>query len=122
MTETLVRQYPAPGQVESTSQGSFRLQPNGDYFAGWGDQPEFTEFASDGTIVYDAELPNSSGGTITSYRAVRSPWTGHPTDLPAVAVRRGSGDEMTVYASWNGATDVASWTVLAGPDYAISHR
>jgi Arylsulfotransferase (ASST) len=118
MTATLVHQYPAPGKVESTSQGSFRLQPNGDYFAGWGDQPEFTEFASDGTIVYDAKLPSSSGASITSYRTLRYSWAGHPSDLPAVAVRRGSGDEMTVYASWNGATDVASWTVLAGPDYA----
>jgi hypothetical protein len=23
---------------------------------------------------------------------------------------------LTIYGSWNGATDVASWTVLAGPD------
>jgi Arylsulfotransferase (ASST) len=118
MTATLVHQYHAPGRVESTSQGSFRLQPNGDYFAGWGDQPEFTEFAPDGTIVYDAKLPNSLAGSITSYRALRYPWTGQPTDLPAVAVKRGTDDEMTVYATWNGATDVARWTVLAGPDYA----
>jgi hypothetical protein len=118
LTAMLVHQYPAPGNVESMSQGSFRLQPNGDYFAGWGNQPEYTEFAGDGTIVYDAKLPNSSAGTINSYRALRYQWTGHPTDPPAVAVKRGTGDELTVYASWNGATDVASWTVLAGPDYA----
>jgi hypothetical protein len=118
MTAALVHQYPAPGKVESTSQGSFRLQPNGDYFAGWGDQPEYTEFAADGTIVYDAKLPHSSAGSIFSYRALRYPWTGHPTEPPAIAVRRRQGDEMTVYASWNGATDVATWTVLAGPDHA----
>jgi hypothetical protein len=30
-------------------------------------------------------------------------------------VRRRSGGVSVVYASWNGATDVARWRVLAGP-------
>jgi len=33
------------------------------------------------------------------------------TRLPAVAVERD-----TVYVSWNGATEVAKWQLLAGPD------
>ena len=45
-----------------------------------------------------------------------------PTDLPAVAVRRGSGDEMTVYASWNGATDVARGRCSQGLTMRISRR
>jgi hypothetical protein len=89
---------------------------NGDWFVGWGDQPEFTEFANDGTVVFDVHFPSSSAGTISSYRALKYPWTGHPTDLPAVAAQRVTGAAMTVYASWNGATEVASWNVLAGPD------
>jgi hypothetical protein len=118
MSATLVHQYPAPDTVQSTSQGSFRLQPNGDYFAGWADQPQFSEFAADGTVLYQAMLPNSSAGKVTSYRMLRDAWTGQPTDLPAIAVKRGTGDDTTVYASWNGATNVAGWTVLAGPDFA----
>jgi hypothetical protein len=31
-----------------------------------------------------------------------------------VAVEAGSGDELRLYASWNGATEVASWQVVAG--------
>ncbi len=118
MTAALVHQYPAPGKVEASSQGSFRPLADGSYFAGWGSEPEYTEYAADGTIVYDVKLPSSSAGTIASYRALAYAWTGHPTDLPAVAARRAAGDDMKVYASWNGATDVASWTVLAGPDRA----
>ena len=116
MTAAPVHEYPAPPKLQSTSQGSIRPLANGDWFVGWGDQPEFTEFANDGTVVFDVHFPSSSAGTISSYRALKYPWTGHPTDLPAVAAQRGTGAAMTVYASWNGATEVASWNVLAGPD------
>jgi hypothetical protein len=115
MTVKLVHSYPAPPKVVSDSQGSFRLLPNGDYLAGWGDQPEYTEFAADGSVVSDVKFPTVNG-PITSYRAVKDVWDGHPTDAPAIAAKRKTGDELTVWASWNGATDVADWTVLAGPD------
>jgi hypothetical protein len=44
-----------------------------------------------------------------NYRTLRFPWRGRPRDQP-VAVRRGT----TVYASWNGATDVAAWKIEPG--------
>ena len=31
-------------------------------------------------------------------------------------VERESEDKLTVYVSWNGATEVAEWEVLAGPE------
>lgn len=64
-----------------------------------------TEFAEDGAIVFDARLPH--GGQ--SYRAFRFPWVGRPTDRPVLAVRAGMA-----YASWNGATELASWQLLQG--------
>ena len=51
------------------------------------------------------------------YRAFRLPWTGHPLDTPALAVT-GNPGSLTAHASWNGATEVASWQVLAGPSPA----
>jgi hypothetical protein len=51
---------------------------------------------------------------VESYRAFRFPWSGQPGDDPAVAVEVGSGDALRLYASWNGATEVASWPVVAG--------
>jgi hypothetical protein len=50
-----------------------------------------------------------------SYRAFRFPWNGHPGDQPAAVAERTSEDEVRVYASWNGATEVATWEVLTGP-------
>jgi hypothetical protein len=32
-----------------------------------------------------------------------------------VVAKTGRDDEVKVYASWNGATEVATWQVLAGP-------
>ena len=56
------------------------------------------------------------------------PWSGQPAEPPALAVanrrpppgRSASrhGWRPTVYASWNGATEVASWRVLAGSSAA----
>ncbi len=50
-----------------------------------------------------------------SYRAFRFPWIGSPSDQPACVAERTSENELEVYASWNGATEVESWEVLAGP-------
>jgi len=41
------------------------------------------------------------------------PWVGLPLSRPAGAALQ-ADDKTKVYASWNGATQVASWRVLAG--------
>ena len=49
------------------------------------------------------------------YRAFRFPWSGRPASPPEVlASLNTTGEETIVHASWNGATEVASWRVLAG--------
>ena len=110
MTATLAREYTHPEEVLSPSQGNMQMLPNGNAFVGWGSEVDFSEFTPDGELIFNARFPE--GGN--SYRAYRMPWTGQPSDPPAIAVEAGSGDERTVYASWNGATEVASWEVLAG--------
>ncbi len=108
MTATLVREYPSPAHLLSTSQGNVQVLPNGHVFIGWGSVPRFSEFAADGRLILDA------GFTATqSYRDQRHPWTGRPTEAPAVAVDA-DGTGIVVYASWNGATEVARWDVLVG--------
>jgi hypothetical protein len=52
-----------------------------------------------------------------NYRAYRFPWVGTPASPPKVAAT-GSGGKLTVKASWNGATQVATWQVLAGASAA----
>ncbi len=109
-TATLRRAYSHVGGILANSQGSMQPQPNGNVLVGWGDQPYFTEFAADGTMVLDASLPEGS----SSYRTLRFPWHGRPTDHPAVATAQSDAGATTVYASWNGATEVAAWVVLGG--------
>ncbi len=110
MTATLLRQYRHP-RILAGSQGSVQLLANGNVFVGWGEAPHVSEFDRSGRIVFDAIL----GERYESYRAFRLPWTGHPAESPALAVVR-RGHELTAYASWNGATHVNSWQLLAGTD------
>ena len=72
-----------------------------------------SEFDPEGELLFNADFPTEG----ESYRAFRFPWTGRPQDEPAVAVEaRPQEEEVTLYASWNGATEVAEWEVLTGPD------
>ena len=41
---------------------------------------------------------------------------GKPGGRPAALVTRDESGELTVYASWNGATEIRRWQVLAGRD------
>lgn len=109
-TATLRQAYSHVGGILANSQGSMQPLTNGNVLVGWGDQPYFTEFAADGTTVLDARLPDDS----TSYRALRFAWHGRPADRPAVAAEQSGAGATTVYTSWNGATEVASWVVLGG--------
>ena len=108
MSASLVREY-THGQ-HADAAGNVQVLPNGDVFVGWGRALSFSEFSPDGKLLFDASLPSGN----RSYRAFRSLWSGHPTDRPAAVAERASEDEVRVYASWNGATEVATWEVLAG--------
>jgi Arylsulfotransferase (ASST) len=109
----LVHSYPHPGgPLVSDSQGNMQTLARESVLIGWGSIPSLTELAKDGSMLLDAHMPPGS----SSYRAFRFPWTGHPLWLPGVSARvLAAGDSTAVFASWNGATDVASWRVLAGP-------
>jgi len=109
-TATLVSQFIHPSPpILAKSQGNIQAQANGDWFVGWGEVPDFSEFSPTGHLLFDAHLPPGD----QSYRDLRFAWTGHPATRPAISVlvAHGAG---TVYASWNGATLVASWRVLVG--------
>jgi hypothetical protein len=111
MKATLLHAYTHPDELISTSQGNMQVLPNGNVFVGWGSEPFASEFSHDGELLFDARIPPDDD----SYRAFRFPWKGQPARAPDVAVDRRSNDEVTLYASWNGATEVESWEALAGP-------
>lgn len=89
-------------------EGNVQELPGGGEFLGWGQRPYFTEF-SGGRVVLDGHFV----GDNPNYRAYLDRWSATPATAPAVAASP-SGQRTTVYASWNGATSVARWRVLAG--------
>jgi hypothetical protein len=107
----LQKAYIHPGEVLlAGAMGSAQLLVDGRMFVGWGTEPHFSEFAADGRLLLDGDITVGDA----SYRAFTQAWSGHPTELPAAAARHRSGGGAVVYASWNGATDVATWRVFAG--------
>jgi hypothetical protein len=110
-TETLLAQYEHPSALKAGSQGNVQQLPGGNLFTGWGAEPWFSEFSPSGQLLFDARMP----GGDQSYRGYRFEWSGTPSAPPSVAASAGRTGPVTVYASWNGATGVASWRVLGGP-------
>jgi hypothetical protein len=109
-TATLVDRLTHTPALVAESQGSVQALANGDWFVGWGQEPYFSEFSAEGALLFDAHFPAHD----ESYRAFRFQWTGTPAHPPAFAFVPGAAGPSVAYASWNGATQVASWRLLAG--------
>jgi len=111
-TVTLVKQFTNPTKtLLATSQGNVLNLKDGNWLMGYGGLPNFTEYDAAGQVLLDGTL----GKSVQDFRTYLSPWSGHPTSPPAVVAAPGSGATMAVSVSWNGATEVSSWRVLAGP-------
>ena len=109
-TAALLGQITRPRPILAESQGNIQALANGDWFVGWGQVSDFSEFNAAGQLLFDAHLP----GHVESYRAFRFAWEATPAQPPDFVVQREASGARTVYASWNGATQVASWNMLAG--------
>jgi hypothetical protein len=106
----LIREVTHTPALVVESQGNVQVLANGDWFLGWGQDPFFSEYSPTGALLFDARFPTH----VQSYRSFRFPWTGTPTHPPAFAFQPAGQNAGTVYASWNGATQVASWRVVVG--------
>jgi hypothetical protein len=109
MTATVVAQRVHSPPLLASFEGDDQLLPDQDDFVGWGQQPYFSEFNPKGKLVFDGRFVDQN----LTYRAYRFAWNATPAAPPAFAVSR-HGAKMTVYASWNGATNVAAWRVFGG--------
>lgn len=110
MKATLVRALTTRPSTQAIAMGSVQIEPDGRYFMGWGTAGSISEFGPAGIINANQKLTDSC----FTYRAFRYPWAARPNTAPAVAAETVQG-VTRVYASWNGATDVAFWRVHAGP-------
>lgn len=110
MRARLQRSFTHPAGLLAKAMGNVQALPDGRVFVGWGTEPYFSEFGRDGALVLDGQFP----GGDDSYRVFTYPWTGRPAEPPAAAARTSPDGGAFVYASWNGATEVSRWHVLAG--------
>ncbi|KAJ7026670.1 ASST-domain-containing protein [Mycena alexandri] len=117
MTVSLAKRYfPSPNTGFSLAEGSTELY--GDFVVvGYGSNPWITVHDTETQgVVFSAVIgPNNSTlwvGGISNYRAFQTSthaFIGHPTQPPSVAVVGGD-----IYVSWNGTTNVASYTLFTG--------
>ncbi len=109
-TARVVQAYRLPGTVApASSEGTFQTLPDHNVFVGFGASPYFSEFSAGGSIKFEANLPQDDG----SYREFTYPWHATPTTRPALTAKRSSSGHVSLCVSWNGATTVARWQVLA---------
>ncbi|CAK7213084.1 hypothetical protein SBRCBS47491_001682 [Sporothrix bragantina] len=143
-TVQLLGEYIHPAHIQAQSQGSVQLLTSesktaGDnVFVGWGHCPGFTEHdAITGEAVLDVQFSPWPTGFIRdaldNYRAYKMDWVATPYWDPALLLEdnEAASDKetgiasdktskektektTTAYVSWNGATEVKSWTVRAG--------
>jgi len=115
---TLLHQYHHSPPVTSSALGSVQMLPDGHVFVGWEPPPTSPSTKPSGRVLYDGRLDVKG---LVSYRAFKQPWSGLPSEPPALAVER-SPDTTVLYMSWNGATGVARWRVLAAGRLAACRR
>ena len=110
-TVALVRAFTNPTKaLSAAAQGNTQALPGGDWLMGYGNLPNFTEYSSTGAVLLDGTL----GKGAQNFRTYLAPWTGHPSEPPAIAATRTGTTSATLSTSWNGATEVASWELLVG--------
>jgi Arylsulfotransferase (ASST) len=107
----LVRALTNPGKtLLAESQGNMAGLAGGNWLLGYGRLPNFTEFDASGHVLLDGTL----GREVQNFKTFLSPWRGEPSTRPSVLANAAGGGAVSVAVSWNGATEVASWRVLAG--------
>jgi Arylsulfotransferase (ASST) len=117
-TASLITARVHPRRLLTATQGNQQTLPNGGAMVGWGSQRYVSEFDAAGQVVFNAAL--SLG--FETYRAYRQPWVGLPRSRPKVAAADEPGTGTDVYTSWNGATEVATWEISAGPSASRLRR
>ncbi len=109
-TVSLVKAFTNPSRtLLASSQGNTLSLPGGNWLMGYGGLPNFTEYDSSGHVLLDGTL----GKNVQDFRTYLAPWSATAPGRPSLAAKA-AGGAATVAASWNGATSVASWRVLAG--------
>ncbi|KAK5124826.1 hypothetical protein LTR85_001539 [Meristemomyces frigidus] len=119
MTATLLRNHTRPDRGYSRKLGSVQQigydVASSSLFVDWAQQGYISEYDSDDRLVLEAKFVSDR---MSSYRAFKLPWVGKPTSKPQCKILSTAFSDSvdssqlasTFYISWNGATEVATWT------------
>jgi hypothetical protein len=111
---TLGQSYVSSHKLVAGAMGSVQTLPSGRVMVGWGVASYTSKFDVDGALLSEFALPAG----MYSYRGLWLPWEGAPHHRPKVIAKRDrQRATTTLYASWNGATEVTDWQVEAGPGH-----
>lgn len=114
MTARVIERYNRPDGKLTRLRGNAQKLPNGNMFVGWSERGYISEHAPDGEVLYVANFP---AFRFSTYRAYKFEFTGLPSTPPTLISEVSGTDAMhlitTFYVSWNGATDIATWSFYA---------
>jgi hypothetical protein len=118
MTARVLNEYLYPEDENVGAMGAYQQLDSGNVLISFGHVPGFVEYKQDGTPVFDVQRGKLRVGNLAdmfSYRIFKHDWVGNPTWPPSVAVNvpGNTTSDATVWVSWNGATEVDKWVVLA---------
>jgi hypothetical protein len=116
-TATLLQSYTSHSPISSPSQGNVQLLEQSDspdhVFIGWGASAAFTEHNANGDLLCETHFGASwlfYFERVKSYRAFKTfDWRATPAGWnPEARI-----EDENIYVSWNGATEVAYWSLQA---------
>ncbi|KAI0150812.1 Arylsulfotransferase-domain-containing protein [Xylariaceae sp. FL1272] len=117
-TYWVVNEWYHPQSLITASRGGVNRTPKNNTLVAWGQNPMYTEHAPDGEVVMDIQrgqvLPLDHGiGQVIAYRAWKADWVGKPKWPPSIAADTDDAGVTSIYVSWNGATEVDKYVMLA---------
>lgn len=120
MTVRVVNAFYHPENINSMAMGSVQMLDNGNVLSGWGKNPSFVEYSADGSVAMAVQRGRLGNDKLDLpiYRVHKGAWKGKPRTIPSIAAAGLNKDSTnaTVYASWNGATEVNRWVVVGTND------
>jgi hypothetical protein len=113
-----VQKYVDPNDLVSVSSGgSYQALDNDNVLVCHASQPVIKEYTEDGDLLWSFRFGPAgyaTGSGISAYRAFVSGWKGYPNTAPKAAACRTVDGDLTVFMSWNGATEITGWNVYSG--------
>lgn len=110
MTATLVKEFRRPDNCLTRLRGNLQVLPNSNVLTSWSENAYTTEFSAKGALV---AVTNFTSKRFVTYRAYKFNFTSSPAEFPRIKAfvygQSAATGTSVFHASWNGATEVASW-------------